>query len=56
MAGILMGAEMQDSHDITFALVVPDISVYDPAMSDSLIPVGRRRRPPHPRGNAGIRV
>jgi len=22
-------------------LVVPDVSVYDPAMSDSLIPVGR---------------
>jgi len=37
MTGILMGAETQDSHGI----VVPDVSVYDPAMSDSLIPVGR---------------
>jgi len=37
MTGILMGA---DSHGKPFVLVVPDVSVYDPAMSDSLIPVG----------------
>ena len=40
MTGILMGAETQDSHGKPFVLVVPDVSVYDPAMSDSLIPVG----------------
>jgi len=41
MTGILMGAETQDSHRKPFVLFVPDVSVYDPAMSDSLIPVGR---------------
>jgi hypothetical protein len=41
MTGILMGAETQNSHGKPFVLVVPDVSVYDPAMSDSLIPVGR---------------
>jgi len=40
MTGILMGAETQDSHGMPFVLVVPDVSVYDPAMSDSLLPVG----------------
>jgi len=40
MTGILMGAETQDSHGKPFVLVVPDVSVYDPAMSDSLLPVG----------------
>jgi len=40
MTGIQMGAEMQYSHGKPFALVVPDVSVYDPAMSDILIPVG----------------
>jgi len=35
-----MGAETQDSHGKPFALVIPDVSVYDLAMSDSLIPVG----------------
>ena len=40
MTGILIGAETQNSHGMPFVLVVPDISVYDPAMSDSLIPVG----------------
>jgi len=40
MTGILMGAETQDSHKNPFVQVVPDVSVYDPAMSDSLIPVG----------------
>jgi len=41
ITGILMGAETQDSHGKPFVLVVPDVSVYDPAMSDRLIPVGR---------------
>ena len=41
MTGILMDAETQDSHGKPFVLVVPDVSVYDPAMSDRLIPVGR---------------
>jgi len=41
MTGILMGAETQNSHGKPFVLVVPDVSVYDPAMSNSLIPVGR---------------
>ena len=36
-----MGAETRDSHDKPFVLVVPGVSVYDPAMSDSLIPMGR---------------
>jgi len=40
MTGILMGAEMQDSHGNPCVLVVPDVSVYDQAMSDILIPVG----------------
>ena len=42
MTGILMGAETQDRHGKPFVFVVPDVSVYDPAMLDSLIPVGRR--------------
>jgi len=41
MTGILMGAETQDSQRKPFVFVVPDVSAYDPAMSDSLIPVGR---------------
>jgi len=41
MTVILMGAETQDSNGKPFVLVVPDVFVYDPAMSDSLIPVGR---------------
>jgi len=36
-----MGAETRDSHGKPFVLVVPDVSEYDPAMSDSLLPVGR---------------
>jgi len=40
MTGILMGAETQDSHGKPFMLVVPDVSVYDPAISNGLIPVG----------------
>ena len=31
--GILMGAETQDSHGKPFVLVVPDVSVYDPAQT-----------------------
>jgi len=40
MTGILMGAEMQDSHGNPVVLVVLDISVYDSAMSDNIISVG----------------
>jgi len=32
MTGILKGTETQDSHGKPFVLVVPDVSVYDPAM------------------------
>jgi len=38
--GILMGAETIDLHGKSFILVVPDVSVYDPGMSDSLISAG----------------
>jgi len=41
MTGILMGTETQDSHGKPFVFAVPDVSVYNPTMSDSLIPVGR---------------
>ena len=41
MTGILMGAETQNSHGKPFVLVIPDVSVYNPAMPVSLIPVGR---------------
>jgi len=41
MTGILMGAETIDQHEKSFILVVPDVSVYDPGMSDSLISAGR---------------
>ena len=41
MTGILMGAETIDQHGKSFILVVPDVSVYDPGMSDSLISAGR---------------
>jgi len=41
MTGILMGAETQDNHGRSFVSVLLDESVYDPAMSDSLIPMGR---------------
>jgi len=40
MTGILMRAETQNSHGKPFVLVVPDVSMYDLAMSNSLIPVG----------------
>jgi len=35
-----IGVETQNSHGKSFVLVVPDVSVYDPVMSDNLIPVG----------------
>jgi len=41
MTGILMGAETIDQHGNSFILVVPDVSVYDPGMSESLISAGR---------------
>ena len=40
MTGILMGAETINQHGKSFILVVPDVSVYDPGMSDSLISAG----------------
>ena len=36
-----MGAETIDQHGKSFILVVPDVYVYDPGMSDSLISAGR---------------
>jgi len=41
MTGILMGAETIDQHGKSFILFVPDVTVYDPGMSDSLISAGR---------------
>ena len=41
MTGIFMGAETIDQHGTSFILVVPDVSVYDPGMSDSIISAGR---------------
>ena len=41
MTGILIGAETIDQHGKSFILVVPDVSVYDPGVSDSLISAGR---------------
>jgi len=41
MTGILIGAHTIDQHGKTFILVVLDLSVYDPGMSDSLISAGR---------------
>jgi len=41
MIGILMGAVTIDQHGNTFIFVVPDVSVYDPGTSDSLILAGR---------------
>jgi len=40
MMGNLMGAETIDQHGKSFILVVLDVSVYDPGMSDSLISAG----------------
>ena len=41
MKGILMGAETIDMHGTPFVLVVPDVSAFDPDMSDSLVSAGR---------------
>ena len=41
MTGILMGTETVDQFGKPLILVVPDVSVYDPKMSDSLISAGR---------------
>ena len=41
MTGILMGVETIDQYGKSFTLVVPDVSVYDPGMSDSLVSAGR---------------
>jgi len=41
MTSILMGAETIDQHCKSFMLVVQDVSVYDPGMSDSLMSAGR---------------
>ena len=41
MACTLMGAETIDQHGKSIILVVLDVSVYDPGMSDSLISAGR---------------
>ena len=41
MQGVLMGAETRDIDNVALLLVVPDISVSDPLLSDSLISVGR---------------
>ena len=41
MKGVLMGAETRDMDDVPLLLVVPDVSVSDPLLSDSLISVGR---------------
>jgi len=36
-----MGCETIDVHGRTFTLIIPDESVSDPTLTDSLIPVGR---------------
>ena len=41
MPGILMGTETVDQYGKHHVLVVPDVSVFDPDMSDSLISAGR---------------
>jgi len=41
LTGIVMGAETRHGHGKPSVLVVQDVSVYVPAMTDSLIPVGR---------------
>jgi len=37
MTGILMGTETVDQHGVPYVLVIPDVSVFDPGMSDSLV-------------------
>jgi hypothetical protein len=41
LPGIIMGCETVDVNGLPFTLVVPDESVSDPTLTDSLIPVGR---------------
>ena len=41
LPGIIMGCETVDVNGRPFTLVVPDESVSDPTLTDSLIPVGR---------------
>jgi len=40
MTGILMGTETVDQHGVPHVLVIPDVSVFDPGMSDSLVSAG----------------
>ena len=41
MTGILMCTERVDQHGVPYVLVIPDVLVFDPAMSDSLVSAGR---------------
>jgi len=41
MTGIVMGTETVDQHGVPYVLVIPDVSVFDPGMSDSLVSAGR---------------
>ena len=41
MTGILMGTETVDQHGVPYVLIIPDVSVFDPGMSDSLVSAGR---------------
>ena len=41
LPGIIMGCETIDAKGRPFTLIVPDESVSDPTLTDSLIPVGR---------------
>jgi hypothetical protein len=41
LPGIIMGCETIDANGRSFTLIVPDESVSDPTLTDSLIPVGR---------------
>jgi len=41
MTGILMGTETVDQYGIPYALVIPDVSVFDPGMSVSVVSAGR---------------
>jgi hypothetical protein len=41
LPGIIMGCETIDVNGRPFTLIVPDESVSDPTLTDSLIPVGR---------------
>jgi len=41
MTGILMGNETVDQYGMPYVLVIPDVSVFDPGISDSLVSSGR---------------